>query len=461
METDQGITLQTDKLSEIKARIDRFLFGNWFFIFCAALSFSAWTLGAFWLPAVHIVISAFAVIIIYLLFFCDDISPVIPLLAVLIFVLPGENFAYNRDDENLRGVMAYAWHAVWLLFIIAGVVYYFVKRKPKFKKSRLFWPTVVFSAVMPLSGLFSGYYTGTMNITMFLFMMLMYPAAAILLFNLCGKVTLEYFAKSVLAAGAVLFLETCVFFIAHPGVLTDPYEWVVLGWGMSNNIAVILAMAVPAAFYLALNGKADVYYLAAAFVLSIGVALTKARGAILLLAAAYPFMIFFYLKQSPKEMRKRRAIILSCCAAAALTVALIFIRQLWGIVEKFKEMGLSNNGRFEIWLEALNVFAKHPVFGAGFAYPSQAVENNPFYTAHNTLLQFLASCGIVGLLACLYLFVSRYLLFFKAWKPHHVFFLIMMLGYEIYGMVDISPFLPYALFLTCVLFNSLEQSCAE
>jgi hypothetical protein len=48
-------------------------------------------------------------------------------------------------------------------------------------------------------------------------------------------------------------------------------------------------------------------------------------------------------------------------------------------------------------------------------------------------------------------------LFYGAWKPRHVFFLIAMLLFDIYALFELAMFLPYVVFLTCVIFNALEQ----
>jgi O-antigen ligase len=120
-------------------------------------------------------------------------------------------------------------------------------------------------------------------------------------------------------------------------------------------------------------------------------------------------------------------------------------------------VGLDENGRIPLYKEAAELFLNRPFFGVGYDYPTQLIARDPVYPAHNTVLQFMASGGIVGLCVCLYLFGSRYFMFYDAWKPRHAFFLIMMLLYDVYGLFELAMFLPYAVFLTCVIFNALEQ----
>ncbi|GHV02984.1 hypothetical protein FACS1894211_15310 [Clostridia bacterium] len=438
------------QIKALKNKFDRFLFGDWFFPFCAAVAVLSWQTGAYWTYAVHIAVSVFAVILIYLLFFCETILPAVPIVAVLSYMLPG-NF-------KLGGFGPYIPLAVWLTLIVAGFVYYFVKRKPAFQKSRLFWPTVVFGAAMFFAGLLSPWYFEGVNFLMILYLGLLYPFVTILLFN-TARLTLEYVAKTILTAGAVILLEMLLYYAgvdAH-----GQYKAIHLGWGMSNNMATVFTMAIVASFYLSLTkGKADVYYAVAAFVFIVALLFTESRGCIFLLAAALPFIVGFYLCRSARGERGRRAAILLICTAVSLAASLIFIDEVASVFALLKEMGLKENGRTELYKEAWEVFKGRPIFGAGFAYPTQLIPMGPLYPVHNTILQFMASGGIVGVGACLYLFGSRYRLLYDAYEPKLIFFAILMLLFEIYGMVEMATFCPYAVFLTCVLFNALEQEHA-
>ncbi|MDR1092871.1 MAG: hypothetical protein LBL66_01840, partial [Clostridiales bacterium] len=297
------------QIKTVKTYIDRFMTGDWFFPFCGAFAFAAWTAGRYWPYALHTAVSLFALAIAYTLFFGQSTAPAVPVIAMTVYMLP-LGFKY----EDAKG---FAWLGLWLVPIVAGFVWFFIKHKPKFKKSRIFWPTVAFAAAMPLSGLRSPWYTGSVNLTIIFYFMLMYPFVAVLLFN-TSKLTLEYVAKTIVTAGAVVVLEMIVYYAgAEDFQATFSGKQLGLGWGISNDVSVVVMMAVPAAFYLALGaGKADAAYLAAAFVFLFATAFTMSRGCILLLAAALPFLIWAYLAQSAPETRKRRAWTVAAVAGA-------------------------------------------------------------------------------------------------------------------------------------------------
>ncbi|MBX3074323.1 O-antigen ligase family protein [Candidatus Obscuribacterales bacterium] len=79
--------------------------------------------------------------------------------------------------------------------------------------------------------------------------------------------------------------------------------------------------------------------------------------------------------------------------------------------------------RFVVWQKAMEVWREHPMFGVGLRnfpkldIPEAAVPGESTYLvhAHNNFLHILATMGIVGLLAFLYLELSMLWLSFKTW----------------------------------------------
>ena len=70
------------------------------------------------------------------------------------------------------------------------------------------------------------------------------------------------------------------------------------------------------------------------------------------------------------------------------------------LVEQYLSRGMGSSGRTDIWMECVEIFKEHPIFGAGFfgmRVASQFVpaEYIPEY-AHNTIFELLAATGIVG-----------------------------------------------------------------
>ena len=74
----------------------------------------------------------------------------------------------------------------------------------------------------------------------------------------------------------------------------------------------------------------------------------------------------------------------------------------------FQEIFLDNlisygDGRINLWSKAFDTFKANPIFGGGFYYlggdPKIQLDNIMPLCCHNTILQMLSACGLVGLFA--------------------------------------------------------------
>ena len=232
------------------------------------------------------------------------------------------------------------------------------------------------------------------------------------------KDTAERVAWIMLMAGLLVLAELAKVYLFNDGVFNADgsvnKDYILVGWGMSNNIGAMLAMFMPSGFYLALKKRHGWIYYILSFVLFAGVCLTQSRAsalfaAIVLVAAA----IYISIIKSPV----RKFAIIFNCAVVAVGVILIavFFDFVQNIFATFFERGLSDSHRFELWKYGIDNFLRAPVFGVGFCEPITSdleylkqwydIDNIIFPGMyHNTIIQMLATCGIFGLIAyCVHL----------------------------------------------------------
>ena len=220
--------------------------------------------------------------------------------------------------------------------------------------------------------------------------------------------TAEHVAWVMLMAAALIFIQLAKIYIFgdifENGAVNKDY--ILTGWGISNNIGGALAMFMPSGFYLALKKRHGWVYYVLSFVIFGGVCLTQSRTAaliagIVLVAAA----IYICIIKSPV---RKFAIIFNC---AAVAVAVIFIAVFFNFVQDifatFFERGFDDSHRGELWEYGILNFLRAPIFGVGFYEPITSAEL-PWYDIenwvfpdmyHNSFIQMLASCGIFGLIA--------------------------------------------------------------
>lgn len=168
----------------------------------------------------------------------------------------------------------------------------------------------------------------------------------------------------------------------------------------TDGIALITALAIPAAWYLATGPSSVnrtklmitvnfVYLPAAVF----AIILTGTRGAAI---ASVPTLIFI-LWSLRRSSSRRRFIAWTMLGLGVLGVMLFappeMIQRIGGSVADVLE-GDSLSGRRDIWADSLETFAEHPIAGVGLdSHRESSIYDKE---AHNTVLSILVESGIVG-----------------------------------------------------------------
>ena len=115
------------------------------------------------------------------------------------------------------------------------------------------------------------------------------------------------------------------------------------------------------------------------------------------------------------------------------------------------QSGLDDSGRFEIYITGLKQFLEAPFFGNGFycseglvfqhgqgVIPTEGYFLPPRY--HNTVVQLLASCGVVGLLGYGFHRYQTIKLFIKNPAPHKTFLAMGLLAHALASLLDCHMF---------------------
>ncbi len=147
--------------------------------------------------------------------------------------------------------------------------------------------------------------------------------------------------------------------------------------------------------------------------------------------------------------------------AAGLVLAGVFNRQIYQFIKEITANiivngSLNGSGRWSIWQEALYYFESSPVFGAGFfvQFSHWKDTGNGFlpHLCHNTVLQIMCSCGVLGIIAYAAHRIQTIICFFKNVTPERTFIAITVLGMLILSLLDthlfnILPTLLYSFFM--------------
>ena len=413
------------------------------------------------------VYTLFAALTIYTCLWGEDLRGMIPIVAMG-YLTPS---ARNNPGRNESAVFTPGHGGIYIallgILMAAAVVYRVLRDRKQFFSCK----RPLLSGMLILSG---GYLLGGIGSTAFptywlrhLLFALLQSASIIIPYWLFTagvdwkKVRRDYFAWLGCAMGCVLVLQILwIFLTGH--VVVDGIiqrELIFTGWGMYNNIGAMLAMMIPFTYYLAVRYQRDWIGAAGGGIFLMFVMLTCSRNSILAAIAIYFFsmLLMFYSTQH----RKRSTIIPIVSICAVLLVIAVFHKQLLRMFDNLLEIGLNPSSRDLIYKEGLTLFGQAPIFGNSFFSPgfqpwdwSTVDSFSGFFPPrwHNTFVQLLASCGLVGLCAyCLHT-AQTVNLFLSGFSKERVFIacsVAVLVGSSMFDchFFNIGPTLFYSLAL--------------
>ena len=220
------------------------------------------------------------------------------------------------------------------------------------------------------------------------------------------------------------------------------------GWGNANNIGCMAAMMIPCAIGLARRtGKVCLFCLLG-LVIVVCTCLTCSRTSMAVAVVIYGLSVLVSL--CDRRYRIKFLIFHGIAALVLIAAMVIFFGQLKTLFTELVERGLNPRMRDIIYPEGLRTFLKNPIFGEGF-YPStdkiyewsdqERLKAVLPARWHNTVIQLLASCGVVGLLCYSFHRLQTVRLFWQKRKT-----LTLYIGFSLMAMLLMS-------LLDCHFFN--------
>lgn len=372
---------------------------------------AAATLLSYYLGLDVVLFYYIAIVGILMLLTLDDITPIISLflfMSVSISLINTPSPTMGNSDYYHRPEIYIQIFIIVGLFISAAV-YRLIKTviEKKFTLTPLFYGLCAFALALFINGLFSENY----NPKNLLFGLIM-AASFLGIFSVLkdniksGSESYEKIAYSFLALSALLVIELIVAYATTEGLfengLINRYK-LIFGWGVYNTFGVLLVMCIPSVIFLSGKKKFGFVYTLYSFVLFVAVFFSCSRQAMVGGIIVYPFCLaaLFY---------KGKNRIANACILAAAAVAGVILIGVYNeaVFRFFKEIfdnvvvdgELNGSGRIRIWREAFEFFKAFPVFGKGFyvkfSYTAQSGLGFIPYMCHNTILELLSACGVVG-----------------------------------------------------------------
>ena len=236
-------------------------------------------------------------------------------------------------------------------------------------------------------------------------------------------------------------------------------ESVVFGWGMWNNMGGLLTMLLPIHFYFASTVKKyGILFYISGGISYLAIILSLSRSS--LLVSTFIIIVSALISCFCGENKKTNRIITGAIAIVGIVGIIVLWDKISNILGDYLSRGLDDNGRFDIYKRGLENFLKHPVFGGGFH--SAVAQDYQFVSFlpdryHNTIIQIMATCGIVGILAYLYHRYETIILFWKKRSLFSAFCGLCILGLLLTSLLDNHMFNIYPTFIYSIILAVIDS----
>ncbi len=468
---NQGILFHRFCNNKIVKQLNSIIYSDVFYLLVAVLCVIAFTYSQ-----ELIVYTLYIAIIAFIVLFGEKIAR---FLIVLPFFYIAPSVIHNPavfDDSIFKNIDCLIYMGVLAIvgitFVVMGTVRCAVQEK---SKPFLQCSYLALGFAYLCSGLLTDGASGK-NLIFSLIEIISISAVYFIGFYLVDSKTndISTFAKIGCAMGLTLLVEIFDIYL-FSGVFERGYlnrGNIFTGWGIHNNLGNMLCFCIPCAFYMMYrSGKRKSAWFIYACLLMIAVVLTTSRGSMLtggiLFLLCLAFVLFKFKRQKIVKMISFTifgTIVIGICAFILLWMRYDFIKLT---VEKILDIGILNDSnRFKAWKEGLNQFFHYPIFGKGFYECSAYLFHDGVADLlparwHNTIVQLLASCGIVGVIAYAFHRIQTIRLFWKNRSIENYFIALSILAILIGSLTDnhffnIGPGIIYGMFLAFAEKNLSE-----
>ncbi len=338
---------------------------------------------------------------------------------------------------------------------VLGIIIHLIRFRTKFKFGSYFIGLLAFLLGVMFSGILNSHDLVTQ--------LILIGVGGTLI--LCAYIFItSYFQKNyfnelchlMIALGFIMVFESFAQqILMHPGNMFWE-KTILLGWGLSNNVAMILLMCSPFVMYKCTESKGfkNLIYLLILILFICTLVLTYSRGSLFILLLTFPiFMIYSFINSKFKKQY-----LLNCSIVLLVLVAIVVYiyfterRLIDDIIRTLSRINLSSlNGRGEIYEKMLMEAKENLWFGRGI-FNSSNKEGNDYLWGHNVYIHTLYTTGLFGLAALFIHLFQKYYLLLKKPNTKKVFVAIAFLACGLYGLMDVTYFyLNYMIVMIAIL----------
>ncbi len=379
---------------------------------------------------------------------CKNLAPIFPLLFMVLL-------AFN-SYEPFNELTAY------LIILPAGIALvarFFIHPVKWQRPSLLLYALLAVTLAFALGGLTSNDYNPKLAIAYLIslgpVMIIIYLLFSNNIIKIKDFDVKKYLCLTILIAGLAISAE-----IAYLRYVAKQERWIELGWANVNACAGFLLLAIPACYYLTVKSKATAPLIICLLCLYFGMLISGSDAAFCIAIAYSPFLLLYTFTHVYGIKRKILGysafiIILGVAVAILIYASKYSFNELLGLLQ----LDSNDSGRNEIYMKAIELFRKNPIFGAGFSYTDEWTQISPvrLYNFHSTFFHTLATMGIFGVVAYGFYVFIRFFILMKKNTSFTTIMLIAFIMFESYAMVDTGEFNAIPLMCTVTVIITVAE----
>ncbi len=398
------------------------------------------------IPIMYTLVGLFAIAVL----FADDMLCMMPFACGVYFLFSKQNNPLDGAHTSVFLSDAGKTH-LWVISCILAVcilsrlIFDIVAHKERRKFPLLSVGFVALGISYVLGGLFTSYYK--LDTVFFGLTQIISISISYFFFYYTvdfKKVKKSYFAFLMIVMGFLLCGET-LGMLQSGGFFTTEGEFyrgnLYTGWGIYNNVAGAMIMCIPAPFYYATTKeKHSWFFLLIGNIFYITILFIQSRGGMVFGSCVYALCLLITFWKT----KQRKSVVFSqvCIWISIGLICLFFQDKIADMFYSIIQSGMNDSGRFNIYENGLRQFLDAPIFGNGF-YACTAFrwgDNmiGKFLPAryHNTIVQLVASGGMVALLAYGYHRFQTLRMIFKKRTVEKYFIGACVLGLLLTSLLD-------------------------
>ena len=359
---------------------------------------------------------------------------------------------------------------VTAVLVLASFLYFAIRNRhamTSIPKRSMFWSMAILCFVISFNGILNKGYTlyNFFYVTSFYLSLLLVYWFFAAYINFDSRKIYDYFMYCLVVTGLLICSELMYAYFTtmrfdEAGKIIK--ESVLLGWGVWTAIGGMIAMLMPACFYFAASHRFGWIGFFLGFFMYFCILVSQARGALLFGSVSLLLCLitlFFFGKQ-----RKRNRVLIIAILILGVAGGIFLREKILSLISNFLANGFGDNGRFELWEIGWKHFTEYPIFGSGF-YDSfineEWLKDVYPYLYHNTVIQFLAACGVLGLCAYLFHRISTLVLVLRRPSLYKTFMGIGIFGLLAVSLLDVLFFNTYPTIIYSLMLLFMDKQDGE